>query len=434
MRDYFIRRLLLVPVTLLGITMLVFTMTRLTPGGPLENAMLQAMSGAKGEAGKLGKESRGGLSPDQLLRLEEEYDFDKSIPRAYLNWLGVAGKETKRTRGKFDKDETSIEIQLPGSTEKVLVTRDGPRVSALKPVGTANITGWQARIESPESQKIRYARRMGMSEDKVEEEFFWQAVIYQPRFEGLFQGYLGRSTNFGDPVSTLIAQRVPISLFYGVLTFIITYGVCVPLGVLKAIRHRTLLDSVTSVLVFLGYSIPSFVLGIFLLTFFAARWGWFPIAGFVSAEFDTLSLPGKIADLFQHAALPLVCYLVGAFAFLTMLVKNNLLDNLAADHVRTAMATGATHREAVFKHALRNSLIPVAATFGGVLTIFVGGNFLIEKVFDIDGMGLLVFNGLLTRDYPVVMGQVTVLALLLLIGNIVSDFLVALADPRVSYR
>lgn len=434
MRDYFIRRLLLVPVTLLGITMLVFTVTRLAPGGPLENAMFMAMSGDRGEAGRLGKESRGGLSAEQLLRLEEDYHYDKPLHRAYLNWLGVTPSETNRARGKFAEDASEVEVSLPGSLNKVKVTRNGARVASLEPVGETDISGWAARIETPEEQRNRYASRMSLEPDQVKEEFATQAVIYRPRFFGLLQGYLGRSLSYGDDVSVMISQRIPVSLFYGALTFLISYGICIPLGVVKAVRHHTAFDSLSSILVFLGYAVPSFVLGIFLLTFMSARWGWFPIGGFVSPEFDSLSPGGKVLDLLNHAVLPLTCYLIGAFAFLTMMVKNNLLDNLASDYVRTAMATGATRRNAVFRHALRNSLIPVAATFGGVLTIFVGGNLLIEKVFDIDGMGLLAFNALMARDTPVVMGNVTIFAFLMLMGNIVSDFLVALADPRVSYR
>ena len=142
----------------------------------------------------------------------------------------------------------------------------------------------------------------------------------------------------------------------------------------------------------------------------------------------------KVKDLFHHAILPLCCYLVGSFAVTTMLMKNHLMDNLSADYMRTAVAKGLTFEKAVFKHALRNSLIPIATTFGQNITLLVGGSFLIETIFDINGFGLLGLTAIFDRDYPVVMGVVFLSSFLLLIGNILSDFLVALIDPRIRFH
>jgi microcin C transport system permease protein len=139
-------------------------------------------------------------------------------------------------------------------------------------------------------------------------------------------------------------------------------------------------------------------------------------------------------DLANHAVMPLICYMVGAFAFLKQIMKNNLMYNLAADYVRTAVAKGVGFRQAVFRHAFRNSIIPVATTFGSNITMLVSGSILIEKVFDINGFGLLLFNSLLERDQYLVMGLVTVSAVLMLLGNVISDLCVALVDPRVSYN
>ena len=228
-------------------------------------------------------------------------------------------------------------------------------------------------------------------------------------------------------------RRFPISTFYGVLTLIAIYGICIPLGVLKAIKHRTFVDNASSALIFMGYAIPGYALGSILLLVFGARLGWFPMSGFTSDDFATMNAWEKIMDLASHAVMPIVCYLVGAFAFLTMLVKNNLMDNLAADYVRTATAKGISYPKAVIRHALRNSLIPVATTFGQNLGIFLMGSFIIEKIFDIDGFGLLGFNSALERDHMVTMGILAVSSILMLLGNVLSDLLVALTDPRVSY-
>jgi len=158
------------------------------------------------------------------------------------------------------------------------------------------------------------------------------------------------------------------------------------------------------------------------------------MGGFVSLQFDDLSLWGKVKDLASHSALPLICYMMGSFALVTLLLKNHLMDNLASDYVRTAIAKGVSFRKSVTGHALRNSLIPIATTFGQNITLLVSGSFLIETIFDINGFGLLGLTSIVDRDYPVVMGVVFLASVLLLIGNILSDILVALVDPRIRFN
>jgi microcin C transport system permease protein len=188
------------------------------------------------------------------------------------------------------------------------------------------------------------------------------------------------------------------------------------------------------VLIFIGYSIPGFGLGAILLVYLGARMNWFPLFGIVSPDFDQMGPIEKIKDLAHHTALPLLCYLTGAFAVLTMMTKNSLMDNLAADYVRTAVAKGASFRRAVFGHAFRNSMIPVATSLGDLVTIFIGGSMLVETVFDIQGFGLLQYQSVIERDVPVIMGTLTIAALLMLIGNLLSDFIVAMVDPRIQFK
>jgi len=335
MRDYFIRRLLLIPPTLLGVTLLVFAITRFVPGGPLERALMEARSADT----RRSDASRGAISEEQLAQLKAYYGLDKPIPIAYAQWLGR-----------------------------------------------------------------------------------------------LVRGDLGMSQRFNEPVGDLIVQRLPVSLVYGAVTLLLTYGICVPLGIAKAIRHRTGFDNLTSALVFFGYAVPGYALGAVLIVFLAARAAWFPMGGFVSENFAELSAWGKLLDVAHHAALPLVCHTIGGFAFLTLLMKNHLMDNLAADFVRTAVAKGVSFRTAVVRHALRNSLIPLATHLGGSLSLFVGGSYLIEFIFDINGMGLFGVQSIFDRDYPAVMGVLVVSSLVLLIGNVLSDFLIALIDPRVRFK
>ncbi|RBP42340.1 microcin C transport system permease protein [Roseimicrobium gellanilyticum] len=442
MRDYFIRRFLLIFPTLIGATMLVFFITRVTPGGPLEKAMMRAMTAGE----KSQKDPGGSLSEEQKAELAAYYGFDKPFFPAYLNWLGALPYEADKQYLKFEKDAKDQTITLrellPKSQWK---PNNAYRVSQVSVSQTGKLTNL-----SPEEYEVsRYGRtvvdplkswstRVKTVEQKDEAGkvvgSYSQVQIYRNHFNGLLQGNLGYSTTYNDPVWDMIKKRMPVSLFYGLATFIMMYVVCIPLGILKAIKHRTVLDNVTSVLIFVGYAIPGFVLGSLLVVYLAARLGWFPTGGFTSENFDSLTFGQKVWDVIHHAILPLICYMVGAFAFMTMLMKNNLMDNLAADYVRTAIAKGASYKQAVLKHALRNSLIPIATTLGHIVSVFVAGSLLIELIFEINGFGLLGYNSIVDRDYPLVMGILFVSVILLTLGNILSDFLVALTDPRVRFE
>ncbi|WP_395738113.1 ABC transporter permease [Prosthecobacter sp.] len=418
MRDYFIRRFLLIIPTLIGATLVVFFITRITPGGPLEAALQRAAS-MQAERGM--KDAGASLSEEQKEEMAAYYGFDRSFVPAYLAWLGVLPKEGDKRFIKFDKDvqEQAVTLQellpreqwKPNNAYRIVqakVTRDGKLTAG----NATDVENWRTRAEK-EKNRVQ---------------------IFRPKFDGLLQGSLGISTRYNDYVSEMIRERMPISIFYGLASFFITYVVCIPLGILKAIRHRTVIDNVSSVLIFVGYAIPGFVLASVLVVYLAARLHWFPTGGFISENFDSLSLGGKIWDVAHHAFLPLFCYLIGGFAFMTMLVKNNLMDNLATDYVRTAIAKGASFKRAVLAHALRNSLIPLATTLGHVVSIFLAGSFLIEMIFEINGIGMLGYTSILDRDYPVVMGLLVIEVLLLIVGNILSDYFVALTDPRIRFE
>ena len=340
MLAYIFRRLLLVIPTFIGITLLIFTLTRFVPGGPVER-MLLSLQMQQGEVSTSSNVSHGGnnaLSDDQIAELNEFYGLDKPIPQAYWLWL------------------------------KKLVQFD-----------------------------------------------------------------LGESTRYYEPVTEMISERLPVSLFYGGMTFLISYLISIPLGYVKALRHGSVIDASSSIFIFIGYALPGYVIGVLLLSLFSFHLEWFPMGGFISDDFEYFSLLEKIKDVLWHAVLPLFCYLIGDFALLTMTMKNNLMENLAADYVRTAIAKGLPFKLAVRRHALRNSLIPVASSFGNSLMFFMTGSFLIEVIFNINGIGLLGYESIVERDYPVVMGLFAINALMLLIGNILSDICVALVDPRIKF-
>jgi microcin C transport system permease protein len=235
----------------------------------------------------------------------------------------------------------------------------------------------------------------------------------------------------------LIAARIPVSLAFGLAGFFLSYLVCVPLGIAKALRHGTRFDFASSAIVFVGYAIPSFALGMVLKMLLCGTvdslWDVFPLGGLASEGAPFLPPLARVADRLWHMALPVACYVAGNFAMLTLLMKNSLLDQMGSDYVRTVLAKGATRRRAVWGHALRNSLIPIATGFGGILTVMFAGSVIIEKVFEIPGMGLLSLEAIGTRDYPVFMAILALTSILGLLGQILSDLCYVLIDPRIRF-
>ncbi|WP_300460402.1 ABC transporter permease subunit [Desulfobacula sp.] len=341
MTAYFIRRLLLVIPTFIGITIMVFAITRFVPGGPIERIISDTRALQTGHASSNTTGSGGGqpLSEEQLQKLKAYYGFDKPVLTSYLIWLG-----------------------------KVL------------------------------------------------------------------KGDLGQSTRYYDPVWDMISERIPISLYFGILSLIMIYGVCIPLGMAKAVRHKTGFDNITSIIIFMGYAIPGWVAGVLMLVLFASKYDVFPLGGLVSELFEQMNPVEKIMDIAWHTLLPLFSYVIGSFTVMTLLMKNTLMDSLSSDYIRTAIAKGLPFKKAIWHHAMQNSLIPIATSFGNNISILLMGSFLIEKVFNINGMGLLGYESILDRDYPVVMGILVISSLLFMIGNILSDVCVAIVDPRVRFK
>jgi microcin C transport system permease protein len=247
---------------------------------------------------------------------------------------------------------------------------------------------------------------------------------------------LGRSYVYQDSVWDVIKSRFPVSIFLGATGFLLSYLVCIPLGAFKAIRHGSRFDLISSVVVFLGYSIPGWALGTALLVLFGGGsfWNVFPLGGFRPSNWEYLGFFEKVVAQLHYMFLPVLCYMIGSFATLTILMKNSLMENLGQDYVRTAFAKGLSEQRVIFVHALRNSLIPIATGLGHVISIVLAGAFLIEKVFNIDGMGYLGYTSILQRDYPVALGILVISSLLMLLGNIFSDMIYVIVDPRIRFK
>src|SRR5438552_8762320 len=247
---------------------------------------------------------------------------------------------------------------------------------------------------------------------------------------------LGNSYIYQEPVWDVIKSRFPISLFLGLTGFVMSYLVCVPLGVWKAVKHNSKFDFLSSFVVFLGYSIPGWALGTAFLFLFVggSLFDLFPLGGFRPENWQYLGFFQKITAQIHYMFLPVLCYMIDSFATLTILTKNSLLETLGQDYVRTAFAKGLNERRVIFVHALTNSLIPLVTGLGNAISLVLAGSFLIERVFNIDGMGYLGYTAILQRDYPVALGILVVDSLLMLVGNILSDMIYAAVDPRIRFQ
>ena len=335
MFKYFIKRLLLIIPTLLGVTVVCFLITTTAPGGPIEQKIAQLKFAGMGE-GDMGSEY--GVSQQAIAALKKQYGFDKPIAVQYLIWL--------------------------------------------KNAITFN---------------------------------FGDSFIYE------------------EPVTQLILERVPISLQFGVISLILTYLVCIILGIKMAVKKEKAFDIISSIVLIILYSIPPLMLGILLKVFVAGHWDLFPIGDLYSDMYFEKGFFGRVLDRIHHFILPMLCYMVGAFTVLTLFMKNNLLEEINKDYIKTARAKGLHEKTVIYKHALRNALVPIATSLGNIFGIFLAGSLIIEKIFNINGIGLLVFDAVIARDYNVVMAMIFIQSLIYILGRIVSDFSYIIIDPRIDF-
>lgn len=252
----------------------------------------------------------------------------------------------------------------------------------------------------------------------------------------IFRLDFGDSFTYEEPVTDVIKSKFPVSLQFGVASLFLVYLVSIPLGIMKARRAGQPFDHITGLILYFTYSIPPLVLGIFLIVFFAGTsyLNWFPIGGLKSDDYEYFTTWGKIADRMWHFVLPLICYMIGSFTQLTMLMRNSMLDVIKSDYVRTARAKGLSERKVIYKHALRNALIPIATGLSGFFGLFLAGSLIIEQIFNLDGIGLLGYQSILSRDYNVIMGLTFISALILLFGRLFSDIVYVLIDPRIDFK
>ena len=266
--------------------------------------------------------------------------------------------------------------------------------------------------------------------DKPAHERFIKMIGDYARFD------LGKSFLQNKSVWELIKDKLPVSVTLGLWTFLISYAISIPLGVAKAVREGSRFDLATTFFVLMGYSIPGFVLGVLLIVMFSGGTflDWFPLRGITSDNFDELSAWGKVKDYVWHITLPLTCLVIHSFAVVTLLTKNTFVEEIRKQYVLVARSKGLSQERVLYKHIFRNALIPLVTGFpAAFIGAFFTGALLIETLFSLDGLGLLSYESVIRRDYPVVLGSLYLFALIGLVVKLVSDLLYTVVDPRVQF-
>ena len=383
MGAYILRRLLLIVPTLIGIILVNFIVIQFAPGGPVERVL------------------------------------------AEVNDIGGGGATDRFTGGAGDGAPASARGE--GGAYRGAQGLDPNYIAQLQ------VQFGFARIVCAEG----YEGEPDIRADECETEDI-------PAYEQFFimvGNYLtfdfGESFFKAKPVSELILDKLPVSLTLGFWTFLLAYSISIPLGIRKAVQDGTPFDAWTSGVIIVGYAIPSFLLAILLLIFFAGGsfFQWFPLRGLGSDNWDELSLAGKVLDYLWHIVLPITAMAVGGFATLTLLTKNSFLDEIKKQYVVTARAKGLTEHRVLYGHVFRNAMLIVIAGFpAAVVGIFFGGSLLIENVFSLDGLGLLGYEAVINRDYPIVFGTLYIFSLIGLVTQLVTDITYTLIDPRIDFE
>jgi len=285
-----------------------------------------------------------------------------------------------------------------------------------------------------------YRGRQGLDPQRIEEirklyGFDKPAHVRFLQMLGQFARFdLGQSFYQHKDVWQLVKEKMPVSISLGLWTFFLSYLIAVPLGVAKAVRAGTRFDFVSTLVVLVGYAIPGFVLGVALLVVFGGQLQWFPLRGLTSSNWDQLSWGARIVDYLWHITLPVTAMVFGSFAVTTMLTKNAFLEEIRKQYVLTARAKGLDERTVLWKHVFRNALIPIVTGFpAAFIGAFFTGSLLIETLFSLDGLGLLSYESVIRRDYPVVLGTLYLFTLIGLVTKLISDLSYVLVDPRVKF-
>mgnify|MGYP000373720339 CR=1 FL=1 len=294
--------------------------------------------------------------------------------------------------------------------------------------GGGDTGGYRAGKDTDAKQVAELKALYGF--DKPAHERYIDMMVNFARFD------LGRSFMHNKDVWQLIKEKLPVSMSLGLWSFLLAYLISVPLGIAKARREGSRFDTATTMLVLIGYAIPGFVLGILLIVLFAGGtfWDVFPLRGLTSDNWEELSWWGRVKDYFWHLALPLTCLVIHSFAVITILTKNTFVEEIRKQYVLVARAKGLSQRSVLYRHIFRNALLPLITHFpAAFIGAFFSGSVLIETLFSLDGMGLLGYEAVVRRDFPVVLGSLYFFTLIAIVTKLISDILYRVVDPRVQF-
>ena len=336
-----------------------------------------------------------------------------------------------------------------GPVERIIAQVTGTDVNATSRIGGGagdGISG-QPRSAQPgqgaDSTGSNYRGRQGLDKefiDKLNKQFGFDKPWYE-RYGKLLWNFarfeFGESYFRSVKVIDLIKEKLPVSISLGLWMMLATYLISIPLGIRKAVKDGEKFDTWTSGVLVIGYAIPGFLFAVLLLTVFAgsAFFKWFPLRGLTSENFAQLSAFGKVVDYFWHLTLPLIAMAIGSFTTMAFLTKNSFLDEIRKQYVLTARAKGVSENRVLYGHIFRNAMLIVISGFPGAFVgAFFSGSLLIETIFSLEGLGLLSFESLINRDYPVVFATVYIYALMGTVLHLISDFVYTLVDPRIDFE
>jgi microcin C transport system permease protein len=324
--------------------------------------------------------------------------------------------------GPVDQMIATIMGQDTGASTRIAGAQSGPQ--------TGSITTQYAGAQGLDPELIK----------AIEKQFGFDKPLHERYFK-MLKDYLvfdlGESYFQNRPVLDLIKERLPVSISLGLWSMLLVYLISIPMGVAKAVRDGTRFDAWTSGMIFVGYAVPSFLFAVFLIVLLAggSYLDLFPLKGLTSNNFEDLSLFGKVADYFWHMVLPVTALTIGGFATLTMLTKNSFLDEISKQYVLTARAKGINQKRVLYGHVFRNAMLIVIAGFPAALVgVLFTGALLIEVIFSLDGLGLLGFEAVLRRDYPIMFGTLFTFTLIGLLLTLVGDITYTLVDPRIDFE
>ncbi len=336
-----------------------------------------------------------------------------------------------------------VQFAPGGPVEKIIAEIRGTDVGATARISGGSASGDFSAATATTGSESSYRGAQGLDPEfiaELERQFGFDKPPAQ-RFFLMLGNYL--TFDFGESyfrdrsVLALIGEKLPVSISLGLWMTLISYGISIPLGIRKAIKDGSAFDVWTSGVVIVAYAIPGFLFAVLLIVLFAGGsfWNIFPLSGLVSDNFSQLPWYQKIADYFWHLTLPLAALSLSAFATTTLLTKNSFLEEIRKQYVMTARMKGLSEREVLYGHVFRNAMLIIIAGFpGAFIGVFFTGSLLIETIFSLDGLGLLSFESIINRDYPIVFGTLYIFSLIGLLTNLISDVTYTLVDPRIDFE